>query len=249
MRGDRFKKRLPKFIGRISDMEDLFIAEDQEFERIDRKIFDFIYALYVSNVDQTSNPDYFLKRLEKDYGLESAGSVKDRINSILIKMQAKRVTTEEVILEICLAFGFPAAYKEDYKNYGYILELYVNGDLDMEGLLKILREVTPAHLWISMNLNFARAFKIETRTGDSSFLVWLCGEHPCGEIPYTWAVGEPIGLGLKALTGEFDSRNYYGMTGEGHKAGELRKNDNVIEERFIQDVNSNKRISFGGDDW
>ena len=86
MRGDRFKKRLPKFIGRISDMDDLFYAEDKEIERIEQLIWDFTYGLYVSQIDKTSNPDFFLSRLERDYGLESAGSVKERINAILLKM-------------------------------------------------------------------------------------------------------------------------------------------------------------------
>ena len=86
MRGDRFKKRLPKFVGRIGDMDDLFYAEDQEFERIEQVIWDFTYGLYVSDIDKTSNPDFFLTRLERDYGLESAGTVQERINAILIKI-------------------------------------------------------------------------------------------------------------------------------------------------------------------
>ena len=225
MRGDRFKKRLPKFIGRIGDMDDLFYAEDQEFESIEKLIYDFTYGLYVSQIDKTSNPDYFLSRLERDYGLESAGSVKERINAILLKMQGKRTITEQVILEICLAYGFPATYHQRYKDYSYLLELYVNGDLDMDALWKSLREVTPAHLWIDLNINFARALKLYSRHGDSSYLLFLCGEHKCGEIPYPWATGDVIYMGIKALTGSYDSRNYYGMAGQGYRSGELRRDD------------------------
>ncbi len=247
MRGDRFKKRLPKFIGRISDMDDLFYAEDQEFERIEELIWDFTYGLYVSEIDKTSNPDFFLTRLERDYGLESAGSIKDRINAILLKMRGKRTTTEEVILEICLAYGFPAIYKEQYRDYGYLLELYVNGDLDMGGLLKVLREVTPAHLWINLNMNFARALKLQIRSGDGSYLMYLCGEHPCGDIPYPWATGEVINVGLKAITGEYDSRNYYGLPGTGYRAGEIRRDTKDVEVRYVQNFNRKEVYDFGGD--
>ncbi len=247
MRGDRFKKRLPKFIGRIGDMDDLFYAEDQEFEKIEKLIWDFTYGLYVSQIDKTSNPDFFLSRLERDYGLESAGSVQDRINAILLKMRGKRTTTEEVILEICMAFGFPASYHEKYRDYGYLLELYVNGDLDMDALWKALREVTPAHLWIDMNMNFARAMKLYTRSGDSSYLIYLCGEHPCGDIPYPWATGDIIHMGIKAVTGEYDSRNYYGMTGLGYKAGELRRDEKDVEVRYVQNFNREDVYDFGGD--
>ena len=247
MRGDRFKKRLPKFIGRIGDMDDLFYAEDQEFEKIEKLIWDFTYGLYVSQIDKTSNPDFFLSRLERDYGLESAGSVQDRINAILLKMRGKRTTTEEVILEICMAFGFPASYHEKYRDYGYLLELYVNGDLDMDALWKALREVTPAHLWIDMNMNFARAMKLYTSSGDSSYLIYLCGEHPCGDIPYPWATGDIIHMGIKAVTGEYDSRNYYGMTGLGYKAGELRRDEKDVEVRYVQNFGREDVYDFGGD--
>ena len=247
MKGERFKKRLPKFIGRISDMDDLFCAEDKEFDKIERLLWDFTYGLYVSTVGSATNPDYFLRRLESDYALESAGSVEDRIKAILIKMMGKRTTTEEVILEICLAYGFPATYHEQYRQYGYLLELFVSGDMDMDGLLKALREVTPAHLWINMNLNFARALKLQTRAGDSSYLIYLCGEHPCGDIPDPWAIGKVLNTQLKAITGTYDAKNYYGMTGLGYKAGELR-DDGVREVRYKQFFDKENVYDFGGED-
>lgn len=247
MRGDRFKKRLPKFVGRIGDMADLFYAEDQEFDRIDKLLWDFTHGLYVSDIDKTSNPDFFLERLERDYGLESAGTVNERIAAILLKMRGKRTTTEEVILEICMAYGFPAIYHEKYREYGYLLELYVNGDLDMDALWKALREVTPAHLWINMNLNYVRAMKLQTRSGDSSYLIWLCGEHPCGDIPYPWATGVRYDIGLNVQTGEHDSRNYYGLAGNGHRAGELRRDDKDVEIRYVQNFNREDVFDFGGD--
>ena len=73
MRGDRFKRRLPKFIGNISDLDDTFYAEDKEFYRIDGEMDDFLYGLTASLLKKTKNPNKYLTRFEKDYGLESIG--------------------------------------------------------------------------------------------------------------------------------------------------------------------------------
>lgn len=54
--GDRFKRRLPKFVGRIGDMSDLFQAEDKEFNVIDQLIFDFSQAMHIANLKRHRNP-------------------------------------------------------------------------------------------------------------------------------------------------------------------------------------------------
>lgn len=128
-----------------------------------------------------------------------------------------------------------------------MLDLYVNGDLDMDALIRELMEVTPAHLWIDLNMTFARVMKLQTRSGDSSFLMWLCGEHPCGDIPYPYTVDEPYYIGVGAKTGNYDANNYYGNAGDGYKSGELRD----LEESsyiYVQNFGAENRIDFGGDD-
>lgn len=220
MRGDRFKRRLPKYIGNISDMDDTFYAEDKEFDLVDRLIDDFDNSQSLQSILDTSDPEYYLRRLEDDYGLDHKGELRDRVARILLKMKAKRTTTEEVVLEICQSLGFPAKYEEYYREYSFLLELYVNGELDMEKLLDALMEVTPAHLLINMNLNFARDLALQTRSGDDSYLMYLCGEHPCGDIPYPWAVGKVFSAEASIKTSTFDSKNYYPLAGDGYRANE-----------------------------
>ena len=220
MRGDRFKRRLPKYIGNISDMDDTFYAEDKEFDLVDRLIDDFDNSQSLQSILDTSDPEYYLKRLEDDYGLDHKGELRDRVARILLKMKAKRTTTEEVVLEICQSLGFPAKYEEYYREYSFLLELYVNGELDMEKLLDTLMEVTPAHLLINMNLNFARDLALQTRSGNDSYLMYLCGEHPCGDIPYPWAVGKVFSTEASIKTSKFDSNNYYPLAGDGYRANE-----------------------------
>lgn len=247
MRGDRFKRRLPKFIGQISDLDDTFYAEDREFDLIDKLIDDFEHSQSVSGIAKAANPDYFLRKLETDYGLDHKGTTKERIARILLKMRAKRTTTEEVVLEICQSLGFPAKYEQKYREYGFLLDLYVNGDLDMDVLIKELMEVTPAHLWIDINMTFARVMKLQTRSGDSSFLMWLCGEHPCGDIPYPYTIAEPYYVGIKARSGSYDANNYYGNAGEGYRSGELRDYDEPSY-LYVQNFKDEDIYDFGGDD-
>lgn len=246
MRGDRFKKRLPRFIGNISDIDDTFYAEDKEFELIDRLIDDFDNSQSVSGIAKTSDPDYFLRKLEIDYGLDHKGTTKERIARILLKMRAKRTTTEEVILEICESFGTPGVYTEKYKEYAFLLNLFVNGDIDLGELQKALHEVIPAHLEDRVNLTFGRLLKAETQAGTANVKVWLCGEHSCGEIPYNYTVGQAELIAVKARTSRFDSENDYGLAGEGYRAGELR-NDYDDRVYLVQDMSSDVNIDFGGD--
>lgn len=246
MRGDRFKKRLPNFIGQISDLDDTFYAEDKEFELIERLIDDFENSQSISGIANAANPDYFLRKLEVDYGLDHKGTTKERIARLLLKIRAKRTTTEEVVLEICQSLGFPAKYEQKYREYGILLDLYVNGDLDMDELIKTLMEATPAHIWIDLNMTFARVMQLQTRSGDNSFLMWLCGEHPCGDIPYPYAIAKPYYVGIGAKTGTHDAKNYYGNAGDGYKSGELRDFDDT-RYIYIQNFDAEERIDFGGD--
>lgn len=246
MRGDRFKKRLPKFIGNISDIDDTFYAEDKEFELIDKLIDDFEHSQSVSGIANTSDPDYFLRKLEIDYGLDHKGTIKDRIARLLLKMRAKRTTTEEVILEICESFGAPGMYTEKYKEYSFLLNLFVNGDIDLGELQQALHEVIPAHLEDRVNITFGRLLKAQTQAGSTNVKVWLCGEHNCGDIPYNNTVGQAELIAVKARTSRFDSENDYGLAGEGYRAGELR-NDYNDRLYLVQDMSSDINIDFGGD--
>lgn len=247
MRGDRFKRRVPKFVGRISDIADTFVAEDKEFYKIDALLEDFLYGLIVSTLDKTSNPYEFLKRFEKDYGLESVGNLDDRIKALLVKIGSKKTTTEEVILDICEMFGYPAIYHEKYREYAFLVDLFVGeGGGDLDQLQKAIREVSPAHLEDRVNINIARDLVLESRAGDSGYLIYLCGEHPCGDIPYPSIVGKGADIDFNIETGAYDSHNYYGYTSDNYRSGELR--DKGIEGYvYVQNTDVNNEYDFGGD--
>lgn len=146
MRGDRFKKRLPSFVGKIPDLDDTFYAEDNEFYRIDRKLKGFMYGLIASLMAGSDDVLDYLARFEKDYGLEGVGSIDDRINQVLAKIGANRVTTEQALLDLCEKFGVEGEFYPDYGFYRFLLELRTRKDFNLKTLEKMVREIIPAHL-------------------------------------------------------------------------------------------------------
>lgn len=146
MRGDRFKKRLPSFVGKIPDLDDTFYAEDREFERMDKKLKGFTYGLIASLLKGEEDALDYLTRFEKDYGLEGVGSIDDRVSAVLAKIGASRVTTEKVLLDLCQSFGVEGEFYPDYGFYRFLLELRTRKGFNLKTLEKMVREIIPAHL-------------------------------------------------------------------------------------------------------
>lgn len=146
MRGDRFKKRLPSFVGKIPDLDDTFYAEDKEFERIDKRLKGFTYGLIASFLRGEEDALDYLTRFEKDYGLEGVGSVDDRVSAVLAKIGASRVTTKKALLDLCQSFGVEGEFYPDYGFYRFLLELRTRKDFNLKTLEKMVREIIPAHL-------------------------------------------------------------------------------------------------------
>ncbi|HFP3011624.1 TPA: DUF2612 domain-containing protein, partial [Escherichia coli] len=68
----------------------------------------------------------------------------------------------------------------------------------------VMDRIKAAGIRILIDEIYATELKLESRSGDSSYLIYLCGEHPCGDVPYPWAVGEPIHVGVGLKTGVHD---------------------------------------------
>lgn len=244
--GDRFKWRLPKFIGKIDDMHDLFQAEDREFFMIDREINDFSLGMFVNSIAKTSKPNEYLSRLEKDYGLPSAGDVDKRLARLLVKMKGLGVTNEKALIDICRAFGYYAVYHPRYEEYGFTLDFYDPKALHFD-VLNAIEEVKPAHLHMDLRVTNHADLIAETQRGDLTFPVFLCGEHVCGTIPDDRHMGRAFKTSIGFNTAINQGKEYYGYTNDGYRAGELR-NDGSEEILYIQDFSRENAYEFKEED-
>lgn len=214
MRGDRFKTRLPNFIGKISDMNDLFIAEDREFEKIDYLLMDFINALFVEGIKNIENPEYFLRRLEKEYGIDSLGNVDERVAKILLKMRGARTTTVDVILEICNLFGYRVDFIERYSEYGFTLDFH--GTIKFNGrVLESIEVVKPAHLDFDIRFIFHESFIYKDKTDTYTNKLYPVGHfHQCGTIYNYQYTGKKVTSNIKLPNVSTNKANRHIVTGE-----------------------------------
>lgn len=209
-RGDRFKQRLPAFIGRIPDFLDLFIAEDIEFDRIDDLLKDMRYSLNAHTIPRMKRPQGDLERYEKDYGLVKKGTIADRVQAILRKIRLQEPTTEEAVLNICKSYGFRGIFEQRYKEYGFTV--WILNPQDFDGSLReAIHEAKPAHLELVMAFIYHQELELETRQGDHSWPLWKCGRHKTGTLPRPAFKGEReiihLNLGLAERTGR--ERHYW----------------------------------------
>lgn len=240
-RGDRFKRRLPPFIGRIPDFEDLFIAEDIEFERVDELLKDMGYSLNAHTIPRMKNPQGDLERYEKDYGLVKKGALEDRAQAILRKIRLQSPTTKEAVLNICKSYGFEGAFEERYKEYGFTVWILNPKDFD-GSLITAINEAKPAHLAFIIGVCLLKDLRFTTYSGDYIFSSYLCGEELCGDIPWEIKADNKV-YTIKAETGVYHGHNDYPMPGDYHYAGEVY-DDKVDETIFMQDFDSKDTYRF-----
>ncbi|NLY20138.1 MAG: hypothetical protein GXZ08_02490 [Tissierellia bacterium] len=178
MFGDRFKVRLPKFIGQIPDMNDLFIAEDREFMKIEDELKEFSKSMIINNLGELKNPIPVIYRYEDIFGLSHASelSIQDRINRIIIKLLKKETTNEEAILRMVRLFDGDPGYIRDYENYSFTLKVKSKLEGDAKRILNnAISEIVPAHLtwqyWFII-YTWGTAFKIGEVDIDRKKLIW-----------------------------------------------------------------------------
>lgn len=200
MRGDRFKARLPKFVGKIPDMHDLFQAEDREFEKIDILLFDFINALSVEGIKNIKSPEYFLIRLEKEYGLDNVGNTEERIAKIITKIRGAKTTTIAAVIEICNVFGYDVSFIPRYEEYGFTLDF--KGAVRFNGkVLESIEVVKPAHLEYDIRFIFNESLSYKEKTDVYKPKYWMVNEPPCGRVPNQAYKGKKFSDVIKVSNG------------------------------------------------
>lgn len=182
--GFRFKKRLPAYIGRISDIDDTLIAEDKEFDRLESLLYDFTSSFTIDSIRYVSNPDFYLTKYEKDFGLSHSGTIDERIARIKVRMLGKRTTTEKVVLEIASIFNARGEFNQRYSEYAFTLDLYISNTINLIKLEQALRDVIPAHLDFDVRVFLIDGilYKEKTKTYLNPFYITGTNRHKTGQV-------------------------------------------------------------------
>ncbi|NLY09357.1 MAG: hypothetical protein GXZ11_05600 [Tissierellia bacterium] len=215
MRGERFKKNLPKFIGQIPDFDDLFYAEDQEFIRVDKRVQEVLWGSFINSITRLENPNPVLDRLDEIFGLKKTkSSVNDRIQRLSARLRSRAVTTRELIVSICKGFGYYVRFVKEYENYMFRLEV-INDSLTTN-VLDSIDIVVPAHLGINIWVCWHTVLTLNTAFAAHRSRRYKCGEITCGIKPYVMNCGERIEATLDINAGEYTAKDWVKKVGQ-HK--------------------------------
>lgn len=130
-----------------------------------------------------------------------------------------------------------------YHEYGFEIEVFAKkGYQDDGSLYKIVRQIIPANLDISVKYGFAGEMDLITRYGTYNYPAFLCGEHPCGDIPYVYAEAQPLSSVMRIEIGENLAKNYYPTVNK-IRSGDVDVED-VTEIIYASDFTSKDVYSF-----
>lgn len=130
-----------------------------------------------------------------------------------------------------------------YHEYGFEIEVFAKkGYQDDGSLYKIVRQIIPANLDISVKYGFAGEMDLITRYGTYNYPAFLCGEHPCGDIPYVYAEAQPLSSVMRIEIGKNLAKNYYPTVNK-IRSGDVDVED-VTEIIYASDFTSKDVYSF-----
>lgn len=111
----------------------------------------------------------------------------------------------------------------------------------------VLDRIRAAAIRVAVEILSRLQLKLVSRHGMGSYKIWLCGEHPCGDIPYIRNVGVREDVDLKIKAGLNAAKQYYPRTGDNLKSAEAY-DFSPAEIWYSQDVASTRVIKFREDD-
>ena len=135
-----------------------------------------------------------------------------------------------------------------YNEYGIEIEVFVGKSYKADGsLYKIVRQIIPANLDISIKYGFVSGLVLKTQYGDYTYPPYLCGEELCGDIPWEIKADNKV-FKLRVRTENYNSNNYYALPSDDLPTG-VEFEDLVDETIFIQDFSSKDIYEFKDKEW
>lgn len=156
-------KLLPKYYENNETMKLLQKILSDEFEKLDKFVIEEFIQVYPSLASVE------LTRWEKILNLSTLNSLSDEIRRerILSKLAGTRTTTKEMIKETAKVFtNGDVEIIEDIKNYHFTIKFVsiVGQPPDIDGFIKFINEIKPAHLAFSLEFKFVTHKDLEKHT-------------------------------------------------------------------------------------
>lgn len=106
----------------------------------------------------------------------------------------------------------------------------------------IIEKIKAAGVRVYFDFVYSSDLNVFSRYGTYNYPAFLCGEHPCGDIPYVFAEAQRLVSDLNVEIGSNYGKNYYPTVGK-IKSGDF-ENGEVTEIIYATDFNSDDIYSF-----
>lgn len=196
-------------IAKSPDWVDWTDSEDLEFDFLAKRVLKTYADRFILQASE-----YGISRYEKMLGIEPEReeSLNERRKRVYLLWNRKIKWTHRTLVSWLNEWFGKKNYTLElaYNEYGINFQLFVkSGIVDEASILRNLRMIVPANLWIKISYAFSAEVQIVSQYGTYNYVSFLCGEHPCGDIPYTYAEAQRVSSDLKVQVGVNISKNYY----------------------------------------
>lgn len=228
-------------IAKSADWIDWSDSESLEFDFLTRRLLKTFNDKFILRASE-----YGISRYEKILGIspDKKESLEDRRKRVYLLWNKKIIWTHRTLLEWLNIRVGKSKYRLElkYNKYELEFELFVGKEYEESGLYEELRGIVPANLGIFIKYGFVCGVDIISKYGTYNYPAFLCGEHPCGDIPHVFAEAQRLVSDLNIETGSNYGKNYYPTVGK-IKSGDL-ENGEVTEIIYATDFNSDNIYSF-----
>ncbi|WP_277251232.1 putative phage tail protein [Peptoniphilus vaginalis] len=229
-------------IGKSPDWIDWSDSESLEFDFVAKRILKIYADRFILQASE-----YGIGRYERILGIEPGKneSLEDRRKRVYLLWNKKIRYTDRSLREMLDVLLGKTNYRMAlyYNEYGFEIEIFVGkGYEDDESLYETIRQIIPANLNINTKYGFAGELEILTSYGTYNYPAFLCGEHPCGDIPDVYAEAQRFMTEGVIEVGSNYAKNYYPTVNK-IKSGDVDSGE-VTEVIYASDFTSEDVYSF-----
>lgn len=230
-----------EIIGKGYEFTQIRINENIELSNLWARLNKIMENLYIQSAGKEGLSAY--RRLINDETIK--GDLEEQRRSVYSLWNMLRKWTHRTLEDWLNDYVGKTNYrlKLNHNAYEIYFEIFIKKGSDYQGdVLKRLREIIPANLGIKISYGFAMSMDLFSRYGTYNYPAFLCGEHPCGDIPNVYAEAQRMTTEAAIEIGANNAKNYYPTVSK-IKSGEIDSGE-VTEIIYASDFNSKDTYSF-----